>query len=241
MIVARGLSKRYGEHLALAGLDLEVQAGELFALFGGNGAGKSTTVNLFLGFIPPSGGQATVAGFDVAGPAAAQFEAKRHLAYVAENVMLYGHASPRENLRYFAELGGRRLDRPALDAALAGAGLEPAAFDRPIRLLSKGMRQKCGLAIAFARQAPALFLDEPFSGLDPLAASELAQAIARLKAEGRAILMCTHDLFRARALADHVGIMREGHMVRRFARAELDGLDLERVYLETMAAPGSAP
>lgn len=236
MIVAQGLSKRYGEHQALAGLDLEVKPGEVFALFGGNGAGKSTTVNLFLGFIPPSGGQATVAGHDVAGSAAEQLEAKRNLAYVAENVMLYGHASPRENLAYFAELGGQKLDRAALDAALTGAGLQASAFDRPVRLLSKGMRQKCGLAIAFARRAPALFLDEPFSGLDPLAASELAAAIARLKGEGRAILMCTHDLFRARVLADHVGIMRQGHLVKRFSRAEFDGLDLEAVYLETMAA-----
>jgi ABC-2 type transport system ATP-binding protein len=235
MIEARGLTKRYGEHLALDGLDLAVAPGEVFALFGGNGAGKSTTVNIFLGFIPPSGGSATIAGHDVAGDGRAAIEAKRHLAYVAENVMLYGHASPRENLRYFASLGGMKLAPAEADAALAQVGLDAAAFERPVRLLSKGMRQKCGLAIAFAKRAPALFLDEPFSGLDPLAASELQAAIAGLKADGRAILMCTHDLFRARALADHVGIMRRGKLVRRFGRSELDGLDLERVYLETMA------
>lgn len=237
MIEAKGLTKRYESHLALDGLDLLVRPGEVFALFGGNGAGKSTTINLFLGFIPPSGGQALINGVDVGQRPA---EARRHLAYVAENVMLYGHVSARDNLRYFAELGGKALSAAEADAALARVGLDRSAFGRPVRLLSKGMRQKCGLAIAFAKGAPALFLDEPFSGLDPLAAAELQAAIAALKADGRAILMSTHDLFRARELADAVGIMRKGKMVRRFAGEELAHVDLQKVYLETMAGDSIA-
>ena len=222
MIVARGLSKRYGEHQALAGLDLEVRPGEVFALFGGNGAGKSTTVNLFLGFIPPSGGQATVAGHDVAGTAAQQLAAKRNLAYVAENVMLYGHASPRENLAYFAELGGQRLDRAALDAALAGAGLDASAFDRPVRLLSKGMRQKCGLAIAFARQAPALFLDEPFSGLDPISLGTAAQLIRQLNdSMGLTSIFVSHELEQTFAISDHVIILANGKVASQGTPAQV--------------------
>lgn len=232
MIEAIGLTKRYDGHLALDALDLRVGPGEVFALFGGNGAGKSTTINLFLGFVPPSAGQALVNGVDMHERPA---EARQHLAYVAENVMLYGHVSAKENLKYFAALGGKRLGDAEASAALTKVGLDASAHGRPVRLLSKGMRQKCGLAIAFAKDAPAIFLDEPFSGLDPLAASELQAAIAALKADGRAILMSTHDLFRARQLADAVGIMRKGKMVRRFAGEELATVDLQKVYLETMA------
>jgi ABC-2 type transport system ATP-binding protein len=232
MIEAVGLTKRYGDHLALDRLDLTVQPGEVYALFGGNGAGKSTTINLFLGFVPPSAGEARVVGIDVA---ANPVEAKRHVAYVAENVMLYGHATARENLQYFVELSGRRLSKTDAYGALEALGLPTEAFERQVRFLSKGMRQKCGLAIAFAKGASALFLDEPFSGLDPLAATELQQAIAALKANGKAILMSTHDLFRARVLADKVGIMRCGRLVAKLEGESLRVANLEQLYVETMA------
>jgi ABC-2 type transport system ATP-binding protein len=104
-----------------------------------------------------------------------------------------------------------------------------------VRFFSKGMRQKTGLAIAFAKQAPAIFLDEPFSGLDPAAAAELMATIRAAKAEGAAILMSTHDLFRARELADDLGIMRKGQLVRHLSAEEAAHVDLQALYLETMA------
>jgi ABC-2 type transport system ATP-binding protein len=237
MIQANDLTKRYDTHLALDGLNLDVAPGSVLALFGGNGAGKSTTINLFLGFIEPTRGQALVGGVEVAKDPAG---AKRRLAYVAENVMLYGHASARENLQYFAELAGRRLSIKEAHGMLEAAGLDPAAHERQVRSFSKGMRQKCGLAIAFAKDAEALFLDEPFSGLDPLSASELAETIRRVKGEGRAVLMSTHDLFRARAIADTLGIMRRGKLVKHLTAAEAAAVDLERLYVETMTEPQGA-
>lgn len=232
MIQAIDLTKRYGAHTALDRLNLTVQPGQVYALFGGNGAGKSTTINMFLGFIQPDGGQAQICGVDVA---THPTEAKRHLAYVAENVMLYGYASARENLQYFSELAGRKLSKSEAHAALAKAGLQSDAFERQVRFFSKGMRQKCGLAIAFAKDARVLFLDEPFSGLDPSASAELAESIRNLKQEGRSVLMSTHDLFRARSLADAIGIMRRGKLVRELSADEIGGVDLERLYLETMS------
>lgn len=238
MIQAIALTKRYGNHLALDRLDLSVGPGEIYALFGGNGAGKSTTLNIFLGFIEATSGQALVAGMDVR---RRPTEAKRHLAYVSENVMLYGYASARENLQYFSDLAGKRLTKAGAYEALARAGLPEGAFERPVRLFSKGMRQKCGLAIAFAKDARALFLDEPFSGLDPEAASELAATIQGLKAEGRAVLMSTHDLFRARTMADTIGIMRTGRLRRQLGAIEAAKVDIERLYLETMAEREEVP
>lgn len=232
MIQAIDLTKRYGAHTALDRLNLTVRPGQVYALFGGNGAGKSTTINMFLGFIRPDAGEARVCDLDVA---TRPTEAKRHLAYVAENVMLYGYASARENLQYFSELAGRRLTRAEAHAALAKAGLQEDAFERQVRFFSKGMRQKCGLAIAFAKEARVLFLDEPFSGLDPSASAELAESIRSLKDEGRSVLMSTHDLFRARSLADAIGIMRRGKLVRELGADAIATVDLERLYLETMA------
>lgn len=235
VIEAVGLTKRYEGHLALDDLNLRVGPGELLALFGGNGAGKSTTINLFLGFIEPSSGEARLGGTVVHQK---PNEARSKLAYVAENVMLYGHFSARENLRYFTELAGLRVGDREADAMLVKAGLPPEACGREVRFFSKGMRQKTGLAIAFAKKAPAIFLDEPFSGLDPSAAAELMATVRAAKQEGTAILMSTHDLFRARELADELGIMRKGKLVRRLAAAEAAHVDLQALYLETMAEAG---
>ncbi|MEB3328436.1 MAG: ABC transporter ATP-binding protein [Candidatus Sericytochromatia bacterium] len=237
VIGAYGLTCHRGGRRALAGLDLAIPAGEVFALFGGNGAGKTTTISLFLGFVRPTAGTAFVAGVDVA---RRPLEARRRLAYVPESVSLYGHATPVENLRYFAALAGRRLSLPEARAALGRVGLAEEAWGRPLATLSKGMRQRCGLAIAFARQAAALFLDEPFSGLDPVAAAGLVQAIRGLRDEGCAVLVTTHDLYHARALADQVGIMRAGRLVRHLRRDALTTLDFEQLYREAMgleAAP----
>lgn len=231
MIEASGLIKDYGSLRALHGLDLRVGPGELMALFGGNGAGKTTTVNLFLGFIEPTAGSARVAGLEVAHDPVA---ARRNLAYVPELVHLYGRASPRENLLYFSALAGQHLTAREADARLVEMGLPATATTRPLGELSKGMRQKCGLAIALAKEAPAIFLDEPFSGLDPYAAQGLVDAIASLKESGRAILMCTHDLMRSLKLATHVGIMRRGRLVHRLDARTIQPADLESLYLETM-------
>ncbi len=237
LLEARGLSKRYeAGNLALDALDLEVRSGELFGLLGANGAGKTTTINLFLGFIEPSAGSATIFSVDVASD---PLGAKQHVAYVSENVMLYPSFTARQNLDFFARLGGRRPGRRDLDRVMRRVGLEEAAFTRRVGTFSKGMRQKLGIAIAILKDAPVLLLDEPTSGLDPKASAELGRLLGELRDEGRAILMSTHDLFRVRGLADTIGIMKEGRLVMRRPSAELAGEDLEALYLTYMAAGGT--
>ena len=231
---ARGLSKTFGEFTALDDLNLVVEPGQIYGLLGANGAGKSTTLKLFLGFIEPSQGQALVDGMDVA---ANPLEARARLAYLPENVMLYGLLTGDENLEYFTQLGGNeKLDSSQKAALFDRVGLSADCRDRRVDSYSKGMRQKLGLAIALARKASAFLLDEPNSGLDPAASNDLSQLLQSLRDDGAAILMATHDLYRARTDASRVGIMRHGKLVGEVTAAELGDRDLEAMYLEHMAA-----
>lgn len=233
-----GLTHRYEDGvLALDALDLVVRAGETYCLLGANGAGKTTTLNLFLGFLRPTSGRIRVQGVDVVREPA---KARQHMAYLSENVQLYGNFSARWNLAFFARLGGRYdLGPKDYDRALREVGLPEKAFGQKVRTFSKGMRQKLGLAIAIVKDAPALFLDEPLSGLDPRAALEMAETLQELRLRGKAILMSTHDIFRARELADRVGILKEGRKVVERTRAELAEEDLERLYFDYVR--GGAP
>ncbi len=234
LLEARRLSKSYGSTHALDALDLVIAPGEVYCLLGPNGAGKTTTINLFLGFVAPTSGQALIAGLDVS---AHDRETKRRIAYIPEQVMLYRNLSGLENLEYFAALGGSRSPNPdRLADILVEAGLQRAAVGRRVSEYSKGMRQKVGIAIAIAKKAEALLLDEPTSGLDPQASNEFSELLERLKDRGVAVLMATHDLFRAKETGTRVGIMRYGRLVAEMDTEEIGHADLERVYLEHMRA-----
>jgi ABC-2 type transport system ATP-binding protein len=235
MLILENLTKRFpgSSTPAVDNLSLTVAPGELFALLGPNGAGKTTTINCLLGFLPPDSGRALIAGLDVAREPIAT---KRQLAYIPEQVNLYGHFSGVENLAYFSALAGHRYADTELRRFLTDAGLQAAAHDQRVSGYSKGMRQKVGIAIALAKQAKALLLDEPTSGLDPSASHEFSQVLRKLRDRGVAILMATHDLFRAKQDATRVGIMRHGKLAHILTAAELSHTDLERLYLETMAA-----
>ena len=231
MLEAIELCKRYGNHEALKALNMQINPGDIYCLLGANGAGKTTTINLFLNFIDATSGHARVNGLDVADN---PIETKQYLAYIPEQVMLYGGLTGIENLAYFSRLGGHNYSDDEFRGFLTRVGLQSEAFDKPVKAYSKGMRQKVGVAIALAKQATALLLDEPTSGLDPKASNEFSQLLEQLKAEGAAILMATHDLFRAKETGTRVGIMREGRLVQELDAGEVSHADLERIYLEHM-------
>jgi ABC-2 type transport system ATP-binding protein len=231
MLEARDLTKRYEGAFApaLDHLSLTVGPGEVLCLLGPNGAGKTTTVNLFLGFLAPSGGEALVCGID---SAKNPLGARAKLAYIPETVMLYGALTGLENLAYFTEISGAPTPAAELLPLLLAAGLTEEAARRPVKSYSKGMRQKVGVAIALARRARALLLDEPTSGLDPLAANEFAALIRRMRHDGFAVLMVTHDLFLAKQCGTRIGIMDSGRLARVFGAEDVDHLGLERAYLD---------
>ncbi len=231
MLQAKNLSKTYGEQTALYSLNLTINEGEIFALLGQNGAGKTTTINCFLGFIEPSSGTASINGISVADNA---LETKKYLAYIPETVMLYPYLTGIENLEFFSSLAGFSYGKEELSSFLNKAGLQNTAQTQRLEGYSKGMRQKVGIAIAMAKKAKALLLDEPTSGLDPKASNEFSEILRELAKNGTAVLMATHDIFRAKEVAHRIGIMKEGNLVSVINAKDISANELEELYLQTV-------
>ena len=233
MIEAINLTKRYDDGvLALDHVSFAVSPGQIYAMLGANGAGKTTAINLFLNFIEPTEGEARIDGIVTHKE---PLKAKEKIAFVSENVMLYPNFTAIQNLEYFTRLGGKHYTRDKYREVLLRVGLHEDAHHKRLKGFSKGMRQKCGIAIAILKDAIAILLDEPTSGLDPKAGFEFIQLLASLRQEGKAILMSTHDIFRAKEIADVVGIMNRGKLVMQRPANDLIGEDLEKLYMENMA------
>ena len=223
MLIAENLSKTYGDYKALNNLNLKLNEGEIFALLGQNGAGKSTTINIFLGFVKPTEGVAKINGISVIDHPE---ETKKYIAYIPETVLLY--------LKFFSSLAGFDYDNESLTSFLSKAGLQSDAHHNRLGGYSKGMRQKVGIAIAIAKKAKVLLLDEPTSGLDPKASNEFSEILKELASEGTTIFMATHDIFRAKEVADRIGIMKRGNLISEINADEISANELEKLYLQTV-------
>jgi ABC-2 type transport system ATP-binding protein len=235
MLEVRDLTKVYDNTIrAVNNLNLTVNTGEIFVMLGANGAGKTTTIDLILGFIEPTEGTALINEIDVVKN---PLEAKKHVAYVSENVMLYGNFTARQNLDFFTKLGGnKKATKEDYDDAMRRVGLQEEAFRRRVKSFSKGMRQRLGIAIAIMKDAKLVLLDEPTSGLDPRGGAEFLDLLRGLKSEGKAIFMSTHDIFRAKQIADRLGIMTRGNLATVLDREEIEQADLESLYLQYVQA-----
>lgn len=232
MIEALKLRKTFDGVVAVDDLDLHIKSGEVFCLLGANGAGKTTTINLLLNFVQPTSGEARISGLNVVQHS---LETKKRLAYIPEQVTLYRNLTGLENLRFFSRLAGIEMDSDRdLLGILSQAGLAEEQARRRVGTYSKGMRQKIGIAITIAKRAEALLLDEPTSGLDPKAANDFSVLVTDLAKRGVAILMATHDLFRAKETGHRVGIMKHGRLVDVLDTAQLDHRDIEQIYLRHM-------
>ena len=231
MLIAENLSKTYGDYKALNNLNLKLNEGEIFALLGQNGAGKSTTINIFLGFVKPTEGVAKINGISVVDHPE---ETKKFIAYIPETVLLYPNLTGVENLKFFSSLAGFDYDNEVLTNFLSKAGLQSDAHHNRLGGYSKGMRQKVGIAIAIAKKAKVLLLDEPTSGLDPKASNEFSEILKELASEGTTIFMATHDIFRAKEVADRIGIMKRGNLISEIDADEISANELEKLYLQTV-------
>lgn len=229
MLEAINLSKSFHKHQALKNLNLKIETGQIYCLLGANGAGKTTTINLFMNFIQPTGGEAYINGMNVAKDSSAT---KKFVAYIPENLMLYPNLTGMENLVYFSGLADRKYNKEQYEEFLRRAGLQETAFHQRVASYSKGMRQKVGIALALTKDARALLLDEPVSGLDPKASNEFSKLLLQLQEKGIATLMATHDLFRARETGTHIGIMNEGQLVASLESQEVSHQELESLYLK---------
>lgn len=219
----------------LAGISFAVAAGEVYGLLGGNGAGKSTTLATFLGFLPAASGRVVVNGQDVGADLVA---ARRAMAYLPESAALYPHLDARENLRYFLQLAGVGCSAADIDAALDRVALPAEARGRRLQGHSKGMRQKVAIALAMLRGTDILLLDEPTSGLDPLAIDAFHGLVRGLADAGKAVLMVTHDVYGACQVADRIGLLRGGQLVDEFAAPAGQRIDTNTVHRAFSARAG---
>ena len=228
-IRAGGLSKRYGETLALDSLHLEVAEGEVYGYLGPNGAGKTTTIRLLLGLHRPTGGSATLFGVDCWRNTV---EAHRRVAYVAGEPFLWPSMTAEETLEFLARLHGG-TDRAYRRLLVDRFALEPS---KKVRALSKGNRQKVQLIAALATRADLLLLDEPTSGLDPLMEMAFRTCIAEAKERGQSVFLSSHILSEVEAVCDRVGILRSGRLVDEGSLEQLRHLGAQTVEV-TFAGP----
>lgn len=227
-IQIQGLRKEYGRVVAVEEVSFSVQPGELVALIGHNGAGKSTTIKVLTGQLLPTKGSVHIAGVDVLKNPG---EARTKLGYVPEDPKLYDYLTCREFLELVASLRGH----VGIDEALALAGLGEDA-DRLIREYSQGMRRRTALAAAVLGKPPVLVLDEAINGLDPPSANRVKAGLRALCDAGSAVLLSTHVLDTVERLADRVVMLAHGRVVADERVSEIGEEGLERLFLERIGA-----
>ena len=206
-IAFSGVCKRYGRHPVLADLSFEVRAGEIFALVGTNGAGKTTCIKCLLDLCHVDAGRIEIFGQPASAP-----ESRRPLVYLPERFLPPHHLRGREFLDFMAKMHRAEPNPGRVREVLAALDLAPAALERPVRDYSKGMAQKLGLAACFLAGKPLLVFDEPMSGLDPKARVLARHYLAGLRAGGATVFFNTHLLADAGGLCDRMGVLHDGAM-----------------------------
>ena len=207
-VVAEGLRRTFGGVSVLAGVDLVVEGGECVALLGANGAGKTTLLRVLATLLRPSGGALKLFGEDATLRSPAVL---RKIGYVGHESACYGDLTARENLAFYAELYGVEDATARVDELVEWTSLGTAAR-RPVRTFSRGMTQRLALARALLHRPELLLLDEPFSGLDPQATATLEALLIDLRQSGHSIVLSTHDVPRAAALASRVVMLHRGRI-----------------------------
>ena len=236
-LVARALTKRYGDMAAVDELELSVERGQLFGFLGPNGAGKTTTIRMALGLIHPSGGHVEILGERVEGGRAPL----ERVGALVEEPAFWKYLSGRKNLEYFARAGrggdraGTKARLARVDEVLELVGLQAAAEKR-VKAYSQGMRQRLGVALALLGQPELLVLDEPTNGLDPTGMREIRLLLRRLADEGTTIFVSSHLLAEVELMCDRVGVMAQGRLVADGPPASLRGpADRSRVEVDDVA------
>lgn len=230
MIRIKNICKNFNNKKVIDNLSLEVKTGEVYGLLGANGAGKSTTLNLLLGFLKADSGSIELKGYSNDSGVNAN-----NIGYINENVNLYPYLNGLENLDYFSKLAGQKFNKSQLTNILFKCGLQKNEINKRISTYSKGMRQKVGIAIAYAKKASIFLLDEPASGLDPVSSNDLSKLLKTMSQEGATILMASHDIFRVRETCHKIGILKNGRLIKEMYADEVSSKELEQLYIDYMA------
>ncbi len=229
LVSVRGLTKRFGERIAVDGVSFAIARGEVFGLLGPNGAGKSTMVNMLSTYFPPDGGEAAIAGHTLR----ESMTVKHLIGVVPQELALYDELSARENLLFFARLydvpRAERAER-AQDA-LQRVGLADRARE-PVQGFSGGMKRRLNLALGLINRPVFLMLDEPTVGVDPQSREKIFDIIGELKGAGTTLLYTTHYMEEAERLCDHIAIMDDGRIIAGGTLEELLRLRVEEIVAE---------
>ena len=238
VLEAKGLTKRYGDFVAVDHLDLNIRKGEVFGLLGPNGAGKTTTILMLLGLTEPTSGEVSVLGFD---PARQPLSVKARVGYMPDQVGFYDELTARENLVYIARLNGipGNQIKHRVEEAIERVRLTNV-IDKLTSTFSRGMRQRLGLADVLVKNPQLIIMDEPTQGLDPELAHEFLDLIHSLKAEGTTIMLSSHLLHQVQEICDRVGLFSQGRMVLHGTVSELARKVLGGAYRIQLQADGPA-
>ena len=228
-----GVSRAFGDVKAVDGLSLSLAPGEIVGFLGTNGAGKTTTIKMITGLLRPDAGEVSVFGGDPSDPAV-----RARIGYMPEVATYYPYLNARELLSFYGGICGldAKTVREHTDELLDAVGLAGAA-KRPLKTYSKGMLQRAGIAQALLSDPELLVLDEPFTGLDPLARIHFRELLQDLKRRGKTVFFSSHELGETELLCDRVAIMKKGHCVYQGPVKDLAGdgaTNLERLFLKTL-------
>ncbi|MGV8913550.1 MAG: ABC transporter ATP-binding protein [Rhodoglobus sp.] len=224
-IQTHALTKRFGSHTALDGMDLAVETGSVFGMIGPNGAGKTTAMRLLLDIIRPSSGQATVLGRS---PIEGGAQLRTDIGYLPGELLLEGRVTGRSLLKHYAEISGR-VRQGRIEELAERLGLD---LSRHVRKLSKGNKQKLGLVQAFMHEPKLLVLDEPTSGLDPLMQQEFLSMVREAQDNGQTVFLSSHVLSEIQSAADQVAVLRNGKIVTVGDVASLRASAVRRVVID---------
>ena len=236
VLETKGLTKHYGDFVAVDNLQLNIKNGEVFGLLGPNGAGKTTTILMLLGLTEPTKGQVRVLGFD---PVRQPLSVKARVGYMPDQVGFYDELTARENLIYIAKLNGIPRDqiKSRVEEAIERVHLTQV-IDKRVNTFSRGMRQRLGLADVLIKNPQLIIMDEPTQGLDPELAHEFLGLINSLKEEGTTILLSSHLLHQVQVVCDRVGLFSKGRMVLQGTVPELARKVLGGAYRVQIQANG---
>ena len=233
IVQLEGVTRAFAGTKAVDGLSLKLKAGEVMGFLGTNGAGKTTTIKMMLGLLAPTSGTVKVLGGDPSDP-----RIRAHVGYMPEVATYYPYLNARELLAFYGGICGldAKAVRSRTDSLLESVGLADAA-KRPLKTYSKGMLQRAGIAQALLSDPDLLVLDEPFTGLDPLARIHFRELLRGLKERGKTIFFSSHELGETELLCDRVAIMKKGHCVYQGPVKDIAGdgaTNLERLFLKTL-------
>lgn len=228
MLKADRLCMHYDDTVALNNLSFTVHPREIFCLLGQNGAGKTTTINIFSGLIEPTSGKALIDGVS-----AEKKSARQSIAYIPEEAQLYGHLSGLENLNFFSRLTGFIYTEEGLKGLLKKVNLQETVHQKRLVTYSKEMRLKLGIAMALAKKASYILMDEPTSDLGPKASLEFTELCKELSVDNVGILMATDDIFNAVIIGSKIGIMKKGWLVQTVDTSKISVQELQDLYSKT--------